>query len=183
MTVLRQHPALCALGLRHDGALTDIWDSMFWWSILTKYECCQRAGFHFVLEQLQNKILPLENLTYHLINTNTWGLSPFLKALNFWLCFPPHSWSHLKAPIQPHQGRGHPQGTYQLILWGQSILLPSCYLQWSRQELLSRAHCLHVQPCLWWEMQPGALTSFVSPLQQRQHNPCSSTGDIPRPNV
>lgn len=106
MTVLRQHPALCALGFRHDRVSTDIWDSMFWWSVLTKYKCCQRAGFHFMLVQLQNKILPLENLTYHLSNTSTWGLSPFLKALNFWLCFPPYTWSHLRAPIHPHQGRG-----------------------------------------------------------------------------
>lgn len=182
MIVLRQHPTLCALGLRHDGVSTDIWDSMFWWSILTKYECCQRAGFHFMLVQLQNKILLLENLTYHLINTNTWRLSPFLKALNFWLCFLPHVWSHLKAPIHPHQG------------WGDILKAPSSSssearafsyqaLQWSRQELLSRAWCLHVQSSLWWEMQPGALTSFVSPLQQRQHNPCSSTGGIPRPNM
>lgn len=77
MTVLRQHPALCSLGLKHDGVSTDIWDSMFWWSLLTKYKCCQRAGFHFMLVQLQNKILPLENLTYHWINTNTWALLTF----------------------------------------------------------------------------------------------------------
>lgn len=135
MTALRQHPTLCALGLRHDRVSRDIWDSMFWWSALRKYECCQRAGFHFMLVQLQNKILPLENLTYSLINKSISGLSPFLKALNFWLCFPPHAWSHLKAPIHPHQGRGHPHGPCQLILRGQSILLPSSALEQARAAL------------------------------------------------
>lgn len=138
-----------------------------------------------MLTQHQNKIFPLENLTCHFINTNIRGISPSLRALNFSPVFPPlHSRSHLKTPILPHHGRGHPQGTLPGPPLRPEHFLTNLIPAVEQQSCLpGHAFVFLFSLAFGGKTQPRALTSFVSLLQQRQHNARPSTGGVPGPIV
>lgn len=138
-----------------------------------------------MLTQHQNKIFPLENLTYHFINTNIRGISPSLTALNFSPAFPPHTHGPVsKLPSFPTKGEDILKAPTRSSSETRAFSYKAIICSGAAKSCLPGHHFVFIFSLAFGgKMQPRAPTSFVSLLQQRQHNTCPSTGGIPRPIV
>lgn len=143
------------------------------------------ASFHFMLTQHRNKIFPLENLTYHFINTNIQETSPSRRALNFSPAFSPHAHGPMsKLPSFPTKGedifKAPTRSSSETRVFSCKAIMCSGA---AKSRLPAHDFVFIFSLAFGGKMQARALTSFVSLLQQRQHNTCPSTRGIPRPIV
>lgn len=132
-----------------------------------------------MLAQHQNKIFPLENLTSRFINTNTQGVSPPRRALNFSPTFSPHA--HGPTSQLPTKGEDIPKAPTRSSSEMRAFSYKAISCRGAAKSCPPGHDFVFIFSLAFGgKTQPRALTFFVSLPQQRACNARPSTGGIPR---